>query len=275
MHNGYRGAEKAKPWKKAKTLKFDDKNEAKAEGDLNYASQKRAAWYAADLKSAGQLDLKLEITPPGDGTNEEFDLGFEVLDPGNRVIARSDLTEGDDTGEIQKSKSLLDLEPGKYLIHLYLQGRMDTADFMLRATFKPMSTVGKSDFPAQVAFIPSLPMIPLTDDTPKSYRPPNTTVVTVKHTRKSSGTKAVTPPPPPPPTTKTARIIGMQVVSGGTQITIGMGTTGGAAAGQKGKINNVASGGFTIGSCNERTCTATVTATPDQIKGSGSVTIGL
>jgi hypothetical protein len=59
-------------------------------------------------------------------------VGFEVLDPGNRVIARSDLQEGDDVGEIQKSKSLLDLEPGRYLVHLYLQGRMDSADYLLR-----------------------------------------------------------------------------------------------------------------------------------------------
>ena len=28
------------------------------------------------------------------------------------------------------------LAPGKYLIHIYLQGRMDTADFVLHAGFK-------------------------------------------------------------------------------------------------------------------------------------------
>ena len=66
----------------------------------------------------------------------------------------------------------------------------------------------------------------------------------------------------------------MQVVGGGTQITIGRGTSGGAAVGMKGKIDGVASGAFTLAACNERTCTATVSATPDQIKGSGSVTLG-
>jgi hypothetical protein len=271
-HNGYKGGDKAKPWKKAKTLKFDDENEAKAEGTLSYPDMKRAAWFGADLKSAGQLDLKLEITPPGEAVNEDFDLGFEVLDPGNRVIARSDLTEGEDTYEFQKSKTLLDLEPGKYLIHLYLQSRLDSADYELRAVFKPMASVGKSDFPAQVAFLPTLPMVPLTDDTPRSYRPPSATVVTVR--RKKRGPK--TPPPTPTPAAaapKSARIINLQVVSGGTQITIGIGTSGGVSAGMNGKINNVASGAFTIGACNERTCTATVKATPDQIKGGGSVTI--
>lgn len=270
-HNGYKGGAKAKPWKKAKTLKFDEKSEAKVEGELSYPDQRRAAWYVADLIQPGQLDLKLEITPPGESTNEEFDLGFEVLDPGNRVIARSDLAEGDDAGEIQKSKSLLDLEPGRYMIHLYLQGRLDTADYVLRAVFKPMSTVGKSDFPAQVAFPQNLPMVPLQDDTPKSYHPPTpTTVVQIKKLpiKKPKEDKA-----PPPVAAMTARIINMQVIGGSTQITIGRGTSAGAGIGMKGKIVGVPTGSFTIAACNERTCTATVSATPDQIKGSGSVVL--
>ena len=123
--------------------------------------------YSASIRRTAQNTRKQYLRDIFD-----FDLGFEVLDPGNRVIARSDAQEGDDTGEIQKSKSLLDLEPGRYLIHLYLQGRMDSCDYVLRAAFKPMSSVGKSDFPAQVAFPQNLPMVPLQDDTPKSYKPP-------------------------------------------------------------------------------------------------------
>ena len=70
-----------------------------------------------------------------------------------------------------------------------------------------------------------------------------------------------------------ARIINVQVVSGGTQITVGRGTSTGAADGMKGTIRGVAAG-FQIGGCNERTCTATIKATPDQIKGSdGTVTL--
>lgn len=269
-HNGYKGGSKAKPWKKAKTLKFDDKMEAKAEGDLSYPEMRRSAWFVADLVQAGQLDIKLEVVPPGEGTNEDFDLGFEVLDPGNRVISRSDLQEGEDAGEIQKQKSLLDLEPGRYMVHLYLQGRLDSADYVLRAVFKPMSTVGKSDFPAQVSFPQPLPMVPLQDDTPKNYKPAApTTVVTVKKQPK----KVAPPPPPPAATTMNARIIGMQVVGSSTQITIGRGTSAGAVVGMKGKIVGVPTGSFTLAACNERTCTATVSATPDQIKSSGSVVL--
>ncbi len=270
-HNGYKGGSKAAPWKKAKSLKFDDKSEAKVEGELSYPGRRRAAWFVADLVQPGQLDLKLEVVPPGDSTNEEFDLGFEVLDPGHRVIARSDQQEGDDVGEIQKAKSLLDLEPGRYMVHLYLQGRTDTADYVLRAVFKPMSTVGKSDFPDQVSFPQSLPMVPLQDDTPKSYKPPvaaTTTVHIKKLPVKKKEEKAA-----PAPTTMSARIINMQVIGSSTQITIGRGTSAGAAVGMKGKIVGVPTGSFTIAACNERTCTATVSATPDQIKGSGSVVL--
>jgi hypothetical protein len=271
QHNGYKGGKKIQPWKKAKTLKWSDSMEAKAEGNLSYAKQRRAAWFTAELPTAGQLEVKLEITPPGDEINEEFDLGIEVLDPKNRAIVRSDLQEGDDIYELVKTKKLLDLEPGKYLIHLYLQGRLDTADYLLRVSFEPMSTVGKSDFPSQVAFVPSLPMVPLQDDTPKTYKPPTTaTVVTTKRKPKDPKPKEEKPAPA---TTMSARIIGMQVVGSSTQITIGRGTSGGAATGMKGKVVGVPSGGFTLASCNERTCQATVAATPDQIKGSGSVVL--
>jgi hypothetical protein len=269
-HNGYKG-KKPQPWKKAKTLKFNDKLEAKVEGELSYPDFKRAAWFVADLTQPGQLDLRLEITPPGDAVNDEFDLGLEVMDPDFRTIAKSDLDDGE-AGELVKTKQLLDLEPGKYYVHLYLQGRQDTADYELRAAFKPMSSVGKSDFPAQVSFVPTLPMVPLQDDTPKSYKPEKTTV-TVRKPPRGQPKRPEPKKEPAAVTSLTARIIGMQVVGGSTQITLGRGTSGGAAVGMKGKIVGVATGSFTVAACNERTCTATVAATPDQIKGSGSVVL--
>jgi hypothetical protein len=273
MHNGYKG-KKPQPWKKAKTLKFDDKMEAKAEGDLSYPGMKRAAWFAADLPQGGELDLRLEITPPGDGVNDEFDLGFEVMDSGFRTIAKSDLEDGD-AGELTKSKSLLDLEPGKYYVHLYLQGRLDTADYVLRATFKPMSTVGKSDFPAQVAFLPSLPMVPLQDDTPASYKPKATATTAVVKRTPPKGTPPKKDEPKTPATEMTAKIMSVSVVGGATQITISRGTAANppAASGMKGKIVGVANGEFSLGACSERTCTATLKVTPDQIKGSTSVVL--
>jgi hypothetical protein len=264
-HNGYKPKE-AKPWKKPKTLKFDDKKEAKTEGELSYPEMRRARWFQVELPQNGQLTLGLEITPPGDAVNDDFDLGFEILDPSLRVISKSDL-EDEDARELTKKKTLVDLAPGKYLLHVFLQGRMDTADFVLRAAFKPTAAAeAKTNFPADVLFVPSLPMVP--DDTPRNYKPPTSAVVRV--TKKPHTTP---PPVAPPAATVSARIIGVQVGSGGTVITLGRGKTSGASDGMKATISGIA-GAFVIGNCNDRTCTATVSATPDQIKGSnGTVTL--
>src|SRR5262245_5925957 len=122
-HNGYK-SEKVKPWKKPKTLAWDEKMEVKTDGELSYPDQRRARWYALELPAAGELTLKLEVTPPGDAVNEDFDLAMEVLDPGYRVIGKAD-SEEEDVGELAKTRTLLDLQPGNYLVHVYLQGRMD------------------------------------------------------------------------------------------------------------------------------------------------------
>ncbi len=265
LHSGYK-SDKAKPWKNAKGIKLDDKGEGKADGVLNYASQARARWYAIHLPSHGELTIRLEITPPGDETNEDFDMALEVLDPGFRVIGKSDKEE-EDAGELTKNKTLFDLEPGKYYIHLYLQGRLDSGDFNLKATFKSTKGTDKpSDFPAQVAFIDALPMVPLNDDTPKSYRPP--VVTTTIRTRPVNKPKK---PDDPPPTVLNARIVGVSVVGGGTRIVLGRGTNTGAKTGMKAKLNGI-SGVFVV-ECNENTCAALVTATPDQIKSAGTTVV--
>jgi hypothetical protein len=270
QHNGYK-ADNKKPWKKAKDVKLDDKGEFKADGSLSYGEYKRAHWYGIDLPSNGDLELKLDITPPGDATNDDFDLAWEILDPGSRVIAKSDLEEGD-AHELAKTKKLVDLAPGHYLIHVYLQGRMDTADFSIHGAFHATAKAEvKSDFPAQVAFTPPLAMVAIQDEAPKNYKPtPAAAVVHVRHPP-----TVVQPKPPTPPATPavTARILSVNVVSGGTQIVIGRGTETGANDKMHGKINGT-SISFSMAGCSPRTCTAVVSATPDQIKNSaGDVTI--
>lgn len=267
-HSGYKPKE-AKPWRKPKVLKLDEKLEAKSDGELSYPEMRRARWFQIDLPSDGELALNLEVTPPGDAVNEDFDLAMEVIDPSFRVISKSDL-EDEDAGELTKKKTLVELAPGRYLIHVYLQGRLDSADFVLRASFKPTAAAeAKTNFPSEVAFVPSLAMVPIQDDTPRNYKPPGGAVVKIDRRRRAA------PPPPPttPVATVSARIIGVQVVSGGTQITVGRGKSSGASDGMKGKIAGI-SGGFTLSNCNDRTCTATVAATPDQINSSsGTVTL--
>jgi hypothetical protein len=267
-HNGYR-SDKAKPWKKARTLKLDEQNTAKAKGELSYPDMRRSAWYELDLAAQADVDLMVEVTPPGDSVNDNFDLGMEILDPGSRKLVRKDLEEGDQQGEEKKNLQAKDLPPGHYLIHLYLQSRLDSADYSLHVAVKPSPpSVGKSDFPALVAFPSTLPMVPITDDTPKGYKPPAAPVV-ITHTIH----KVKKDPTPPPVAAMNARIINVAVVAGGTQITVGRGTASGAQAGMKGKVNGLANGGFTLAACNERTCTATVAATPDQFKGAATVVL--
>lgn len=266
-HNGYRST-KARPWKKFATLQFDEKLEAKTEGELSYRELRRAAWIAVDLPSSGELNLELEANPSSDIVSDTFDLGLEVLDEGYRSLLRKDLEEGEAQQDLVKTATLKDLTSGRYWIHLYLQGRLDAGEYILRAAFKSGTvTEGKSDFPAQVANIGPLPLVPITDDTPQTYRSPP---VVSKKRRKSPPR----PPPPPPAVPMSARIIRVSVVTGGTQITVGRGTTGGAAAGMRGKVEGLANGGFVLAGCEERTCTATLQGiTPDMLKGSGRVSL--
>jgi hypothetical protein len=269
-HNGYKQRD-ATPWKKPRALKLNSKLEAKAEGDVSYPDMRRARWFQIALPENGELTLTLEITPPGDEVNDEFDLAMEVFDPSFRVISKSDL-EDEDAYEQTKKKTLVDLAPGKYLIHVYLQGRMDTADYVLHASFKPTSAAeAKTNFPADVEFVPALATIPLQDDTPRSYRPAAPPVA-----RRTRRARAQEPTPTPEPTPAvapvTARIINIQIVSGGTVITVARGKDTGASDGMMAKIAGI--GDVPIGNCTARTCTATVKATPDQLKSAnGMVTL--
>jgi hypothetical protein len=276
LHSGYKN-DKSKPWKKPKSIALDEKQEGKVDGDLNYKEYKRAKWFSIEIPANGELTLTLDVTPPGEEANDEFDLAMEVLDPGYRVISKADLEE-EDAHELAKTRVLYDLTPGKYLVHLYLQGRNDSAEFTLRAAYKRAAAEDmKSDFPAHVAFPPDLPMVKVNDDTPKDFKSEKVQAVKIRRPRRGGGApqppKEPDKPKGPPPTAKNARVIGLSVVNGGTLITIGIGTAQEVAAGWKMKIAGVP-GGFTVGECNERTCKATVAATPDQIKaGGGNVTL--
>jgi hypothetical protein len=265
MHAGYK-SEKAKPWKKPKPLILDEKLEASADGELSYGDYRRARWFAIDLPANGQLTLKLDITPPGDSVNEEFDLAMEVLDPGFRVISKSDLEEAD-AFELAKSKTLLDLPAGRYLIHLYLQGRMDTAEYELRAQFERTAAAEvKTSFPSEVEFVPPLAMVPPKDDTPASYRPDKPVRTTVVRRRKPKPA-----PEQPKAEVLTGRITAVSVVNNKTQITIGLGTANNARDGMKGSLKGA--GTFVLESCTERRCKAVLSATPDQVRGAGSTVV--
>jgi hypothetical protein len=264
QHNGYK-SEKVKPWKKPKALQWNDKQELKTEGDLSYPDMRRAKWFAVDIPSDGELGIKLEVTPPGDAVNEDFDLAMEVFDPGYKVVAKADLEE-QDAHELNKTRTVK-VKHGQYLVHLYLQSRLDTAEFVLRGTFKAMAAAEvKTNFPALVSFVPPLPQIPISDDTPKIVKkdPPPTTITHVHHDP--------TPPPkkdPPPVKTATGAILAVAVVGGGTQITFGRGTKDDPPA-NPGMHVVLKGQSYPIASCTDHACTAVITgATPDKIRDAG------
>ncbi|MGE3545687.1 MAG: hypothetical protein AB7L28_17245, partial [Kofleriaceae bacterium] len=196
-------------------------------------------------------------------TGDDFDLGVEVFDASYHVLAKSDL-EDEDAHELTKTRVVSGLHAGRYLIHLYLQGRMDIADFTLRTAVKRSTAPTEVDLGVNVAFPPALPMVPLEDDSPRGSRPATPTVTVVKKKP---------PKEEPPAKALSARIIGVKVQPGGTMITIGRGTEGGAATGMKGSIPGLAGGGFELASCTARTCAAKVSATPDQIKASSGTVV--
>ncbi len=264
LHSGYKSA-KAKPWKKPKNLTLNEKFEGKTDGELNYGAYKRARWYALQLPSAGELALALEVTPPADA--EDFDLAMEVFDPGNHVIAKADADE-EDAKETSKKRSVEITAPGKYLIQVYLQGRMDSAEYELQLAFTPKPGELKTDFPASVAFLDDLPQVPLTDDTPANRKPK-----VIAHTGRRPS-----PPPkkdpvvvaPPSSATFSGMVLKVIVVGDGTEITFSRAE--GVNPGMKGRVVGVQNSGFAVGNCSDRSCKGVVKATPDQI-GAGKVSI--
>jgi hypothetical protein len=265
-HSGYKN-DKVKPWKKPKLIPLDDKNEGKAEGELIYAEYTRARWYAVDLPEEGELELKLEIGTALEG-DEEFDLAFEVLDQNFQVLIRADVEE-EDAHEMNKTRTLYELSPGRYLIHVYLQRRIDQAEYDLKVAFRPQSKSFESDFPAQVAFVGRLPGVPPFDDTPANYRPQ----IVRKPTGKKTTGKKPTVEKVPVTNTMSASIINVVVSGSGSIITINRGTNHNVNNDMTGYVKGLKGASFKLSSCGERSCKATVAATPDQISRAGSVFI--
>ena len=278
-HPGYKSV-KAKPWDKPKVLKLE-KNAAKAETDLDYARFKRAKWFAVDLPGPGTLDVQMEVTPggPGSGGGEEseegeeldMDVALEIVDGTSfAVLAKSDL-EADDAHELKKQRTLKELPEGRYLIHVYLQGRLDTADVELKVAFARGELPWKSDFPNQVAFVDALPAVPPLDDTPEAEKP--------RPRPRPTGPRPPREKPEDPPPSGggsiMAEISDVQPEGSGTKITIAGGTSDGLENGLSGSIKGVRNSSFRLSGCGPSTCRATVKAAPDDVRGAAGVLIKL
>jgi hypothetical protein len=259
VHNGYPA--KAKPWRKAAILELDEQNQAEADATVSYPKRERAKWFAVDLPASGELDVDLTVTPIGT-SQKGMDLAVEVLDEGFRVLTRAD-DEEDDAGDDEKHRTLYELAPGRLYLHVYTQARLDEADFTLAITFRPVASVSKTDFPAKVAYVGQLPLVPSKDDAPAP--------AVVHHKCRGAGC-GKKPPKPEAPVQKSlkARISAITTGGGGTQIKINRGESDGIAVGWKGQVvtkdgTKVPGGGFSVSKVSSSESFATVKASSDAV----------
>jgi hypothetical protein len=279
QHSGYKKP-KSKPWEKPKVLKLE-KGAAKADVDLDYATYKRAKWLAVDLPGPGTLDVQIEVSPNSgnggvseEGEELDLDVGFEIVDGKSfAVLHKSDL-EADDAHELKKQRSLKDLEEGRYLIHLYLQGRMDSADVDVKVEFERGEKAWKSDFPNQVAFPDRLAAIPPLDDAPEQVAVVKKKRVTRVDKPRDDKDKDK-PEPPGGGGMVQAEISDTQPNGTGTSITIGAGTGDGLENGLSGSVRGVRNSGFKLSGCGPATCRATVKAAIEDVRSAGTVVIKL
>jgi hypothetical protein len=280
QHGGYKSP-KARPWEKPKALKLE-KNTAKAEADLDYQRYKRAKWFLVETPGSGALDVQMEVTPGGPGggggddeesEEQDMDVALEIIDGESfNVLAKSDL-EAEDAHELKKQRVLKDLPEGKYLIHVYLQGRVDTADVDLKVSFTRGDLPWKSDFPNQVAFVDDLAAVPPLDDSPEPVVVKKKKVTRVRTT--TTTTTTTKPDPKPTGFSVQAEISDVQPSGSGSIITIAGGTSDGLNNGYAGSIKGVRGSSFKLSGCGPSTCRATVKAAPEDVRGASGVLIKL
>lgn len=278
LHSGYKGKSQ-KPWEKAKEIKLGPDFAGKVSTDLDYGSYKRARWFWVRLPGPGDLSIEMEVVPGGtpveseDDEGEDMDVAIELFDPAFNIIARSDL-EAEDAHSLKKTLEKKQLEADRYLVHVYLQGRLDAADVELKVGFARGEAVWKSDFPNQVDFVPQIAAVPVFDDAPQKAPP--------KPPRNGPRPPR---PPTPTPTTPTAPASGQLVqasitdtqadASGNVRIVIGGGTGDGLSDGLTGTVAGVPRSGFKLTGCSASTCKAVVKGNVDDIRNSGAVNIRL
>jgi hypothetical protein len=307
------GVKTNKPWKKPEPLTFDAELVAKFEGKLNYAKYKRVKWFAFNVPERANLTVELNYAPTDEA--EESTLAFEILGPNNAVISpdpdapldeepreeenddeedddeedEDDEDEDDDDddsdaeGNTQKSRTI-EVKPGNYMLHVFVLGRMDEAEYDLTVRYTPLEPIYESNFPHEVAFLPALPTVPVADDTEveikKDPTPPpckGKKCKKVKKEKKHKEVKEVKEPveveDPKSKTKVSGSIVASSADGSGSEITINVGTVDCVQVGDRGSISGLGDkGGFTIKSCTNKSCKAKASkATLSMVQGSSKI----
>lgn len=252
-HDGYKSL-RQQPWKSPKELTFDEDSELEVDDQVDYPRRRRAKWYAVDLPAYGNLKLRLTVQPLED-ESKEIDIAMEVLDSTYRVIATAD-ADDEDAGDLNKRRTLEDLDAGRYYIHVYAQRRLDRADYTLRGTYERGSKAYESTFPYEVPYVGILPAVPLFDDTPPKPEPKR-----IVHSKR---------PVAKPTTTVRGRISGITTTAKGTQIKIDRGSSQGVDKGWRGVVvtksgKAIENGQFTVSKVSSSESYGLVKATQDAV----------
>ncbi len=118
--------------KGAKQIQIEN-GEGKAKGIVTYPGGDRVDWKEVDLpdKLRGQLDLRLQWTPPRPG----LQLAFDVFDEWNTPIVQSKAAGKKKSRARVRTASITDAK-GKYFIRVYAVGRGDAGAYKLTVDFK-------------------------------------------------------------------------------------------------------------------------------------------
>ena len=246
-HSGYPDGD-AKPWAKPKSLKLDERYEAKLDGTVSYPKKERARWYVVELPADGKMTATITIEPRAPGA----DLGMEILDAGFNVASK----DADDELQPKKERVADKLTGGKAYIHVYTLKRPDEADYTLRVRFAPSLNTTT----------PVTATVAVADDIPNH---PDLAQVSSADAKRRPGGGTHTPPPPPPPphvVTKgvSARIYEFGIKDGKVHIKIDKGQVDGVEAGWRGYMlstksgDKIAGSDFTVQKVKESDCEAGV-----------------
>ena len=246
-HSGYPDGD-TKPWAKPKSLKLDERYEAKVDGIASYPKKERARWYVVDLPADGKMTATITIEPRAPGA----DLGMEILDAGFNVASK----DGDDELQPKKERVADKLTGGKAYIHVYTLKRPDEADYTLRLRFAPSLNTTT----------PVTPTVAVADDIPNHPDLAQVSSADAKR-RPGGGTHTPTPPPPPPHVVAkgvSAKIYEFGIKDGKVHIKIDKGQVDGVEAGWRGYVLSTKSGDkilgsdFTVQKVKESDCEASV-----------------
>jgi hypothetical protein len=247
-HSGYPAGDN-KPWAKPKSLKLDERYEAKVDGTASYPKKERARWYVVELPADGKMTATITIDARAPGA----DLGMEILDAGFNVLSK----DADDELQPKKERVADKITGGKAYIHIYTLKRPDEADYTLRLRFAPFLTT-TAVTPTVVAVadeIPNHPDLAQVSSTDAKRRP-------------STGPRPEKPEkpekPPPAPKGVSARIYEFGIKDGKVHIKIDKGQVDSVEAGWRGYVLSAKSGDkipgsdFTVQKVKESDCEASV-----------------